>query len=176
MEGFTNRNFPPTNWECNYELLRESSCLGGLLPFHHEISSFIRSVTLFSSWKWAVGITSGNSLLPGHYPTCVKHCLDFSFVFSSPLLAWRNLFSASGIFCVGRYQPGCTGIFWPAEGTSQTVTISKKVKKSELCFTWDKDLSTGPSMIWDLFLRPTDLGHRSQITEGPVLLRPFSYT
>jgi hypothetical protein len=46
----------------------------------------------------------------------VKHCLDFSFVFSAPLPAWRNLFSASGIFW-WRYQPGCTGIFWPAEGT-----------------------------------------------------------
>ncbi len=27
----------------------------------------------------------------------LKHRLDFSFVFSAPLLAWRNLFSASGI-------------------------------------------------------------------------------
>jgi len=36
----------------------------------------------------------------------VKHCLDFSFVFSAPLPAWRNLFSASGIFCYERYQPG----------------------------------------------------------------------
>jgi hypothetical protein len=39
----------------------------------------------------------------------VKHCLDFSFVFSA---ASRNLFSASGIFCGGRYQPGYTGIQW----------------------------------------------------------------
>jgi hypothetical protein len=36
----------------------------------------------------------------------------FSFVFSAPLPAWRkNLFSASGIFYGGRYQPSCTGIF-----------------------------------------------------------------
>jgi hypothetical protein len=35
----------------------------------------------------------------------VKHCLEFSFVFSAPLPAGRNLFSASGIFCGGRYQP-----------------------------------------------------------------------
>ncbi len=46
-----------------------------------------------------------------HY---VKHCLDFSFVFSAPLRAWRNLFSARGIFCGERYQPGCTGILRPA--------------------------------------------------------------
>jgi hypothetical protein len=35
------------------------------------------------------------------------------------LLAWRNLFSPSGIFCSGRYQRDCIGIFWPAERTSQ---------------------------------------------------------
>ncbi len=39
----------------------------------------------------------------------MKLCLDFSFVFSAPLLAWRMLFSVSGIFCGGRYQPGCMG-------------------------------------------------------------------
>jgi hypothetical protein len=33
----------------------------------------------------------------------------------------------------------------------------------------------GPSVIFDLFPQPTSLGHRTQITEGPVL-RPFSYT
>jgi hypothetical protein len=48
--------------------------------------------------------------------TAVKHYLDFCFVFSAPLPAWRNLYSG-----------------------------------------------------------PTGLGHRSQITEGP-LLRPFTYT
>ncbi len=50
----------------------------------------------------------------------VKHCLDFSFVFSARLPAWRNLFWASEIFCWnvpvrlywdlltnGRYQPTC---------------------------------------------------------------------
>jgi hypothetical protein len=58
----------------------------------------------------------------------VKHCLDFSFVFSAPLPAWRNLFSASGSFCGGRYQPGFTGIFCAVEGTSQSVTICKKWK------------------------------------------------
>jgi hypothetical protein len=36
-------------------------------------------------------------------------------------------------------------------------------------------MSTGPSMNFDLLPRPTGLGHRSQITEGPVL-KPFSYT
>ncbi len=65
----------------------------------------------------------------------VKHCLDFLYVFSAPLPTWRNLFSANGIFCGGSLQPGCTGIFGPAEGTSQPLTISKKWKNpsSTLC-------------------------------------------
>ncbi len=74
------------------------------------------------------------------------------------------------------------------EGTSQAVLVSsdqQKVRASLSLFLKSekiptllyigKDLSTGPSMIFDLFPRPTGLRHRSQITEGPVL-RPFSYT
>ncbi len=71
---------------------------------------------LFFILKMGCGhYTLGNSLLPGHYPTYAEHCLDFSFVFSSPLLAWRNLFSASGIFC--------------GEGTSQAVLGSSDQRK-----------------------------------------------
>jgi hypothetical protein len=93
-------------------------------------------------------------------------CFQFhTCVVSAPLPA----FSASGIFCGGRYQPGYTRIFWPAEGTSHLVIISKKWKNP-----WEKDLSTGPSVIFDLFPWPTGFGPRSQIMEGPVL-RPFSY-
>ncbi len=55
--------------------------------------------------------------LEGIFLQYVKHCLDFSFVFSAPLPARRNLFSASGIFYGRRYQPGYnTRNFWPAEG------------------------------------------------------------
>jgi hypothetical protein len=50
----------------------------------------------------------------------IKHCLDFSFVFSAPLRAWRNLISASGSSAV--------------EGTSQPVTISKKWKIPALLY------------------------------------------
>jgi hypothetical protein len=62
--------------------------------------------------------------------------------------------AASRIFCSGRYQLGCTRIFWPAEGTSQPVTISR---------TWVQAVS----VIFDLFPRLTGLRHKSQITEGP---------
>jgi hypothetical protein len=75
------------------------------------------------------------------------------------------------------------------EGTSQAVLGSsdqrkvpaslslflKGKRKTQLCFTEEKDLSIGPSVIFDLFPWPTGLRHRSEITEGPVL-RPFSYT
>jgi hypothetical protein len=54
----------------------------------------------------------------------IKHCLYFSFV----LPAWRNLFSANGIFCGGRYQPRYTGIFCPSKATGRPITISKKWK------------------------------------------------
>jgi hypothetical protein len=77
----------------------------------------------------------------------IKHCLDSSFVFSAPLPAWRNLFSASGIFCGGRYWPGCTRIFWPVEGTIQPVTISKKWKNPSSALGKEKDLSTSHSSI-----------------------------
>jgi len=108
-----------------------------------------------------------------------KHCLGFSFEFSAPLPAWRDLFSASRNFCGERYQPGCTEIFWPAEGTGQPVTIFKKLKNSSSPLprkkTWvHKDLSTGPSAILE-HPWPSGLRHRSQITIGPVQ-RPFSYT
>ncbi len=68
----------------------------------------------------------------------VKHSLDFSFVVSAPLPACWNLFSARGIFCGGRYQPGYTGIFRPAEGTSQPVTISKKWKNRCSAVLWKR--------------------------------------
>jgi hypothetical protein len=45
----------------------------------------------------------------------IQQCLDFSFVFSAPLPARRNLFSASGIFC--------------GEGTSQAVLGSSDQQK-----------------------------------------------
>ncbi len=44
----------------------------------------------------------------------------------------------------------------------------------KLCFMQGKELSTGPSVIFHLFSRPTGIRHRSQITEG-LVLRPFSY-
>ncbi len=62
--------------------------------------------------------------IPKNCNTCltvnVKHCLDFSFVFSAPLPAWISVFSKWDLLR-WRYQPGCTGIFRPAEGTRKTL-------------------------------------------------------
>jgi hypothetical protein len=98
----------------------------------------------------------------------VKHCLDFSYVFSAPLPE-ETCFQQAGSSAV--------------EGTSRAVlessdqrmvpaSLSLFLKSENLP---EKDPSTGPSMIFHLFPRLTGLGHTSQITEGPVL-RPFSYT
>jgi hypothetical protein len=74
------------------------------------------------------------------------------------------------------------------EGTSQAVLGSSdqrkipaslslflKSEKIRALLYLGKDLSTGPSVIFDLLPRPTGLGDKSQIMEGPVL-RTFSYT
>jgi hypothetical protein len=112
--------------------------------------------------------------------TTVKHCLDFFFVFSPPLPAWRNLFSArfqhaQSSVVEGPDQPGCTGIFWPTEGASQPVTISKKWKNPSSSFrrerTWVQALLWFSTYSLGLPAWDTDLKSR----EGPVL-RPFSYT
>ncbi len=104
-------------------------------------SGFTPSNALGTGHSWKSGLPSTlclsqQTLISGMpYPWGlayhVKQCLDFSFVFSAPSPARRNLFSASGIFCGRRYQPGSTGIFWPAESTRQPVIISKKWKLSK---------------------------------------------
>ncbi len=43
----------------------------------------------------------------------------FPLYFQLPYLPEETCFHQGGIFCGGRYRPGCTGIFWSAEGTSQ---------------------------------------------------------
>ncbi len=112
-------NFVPSCW-IHRPGFTPSKALGTghILKFRPALNSCLRQQTLISGTPYPWGRTYH-----------VKQCLDFSFVFSAPLPAWRNLFSESGIFCGGRYQPGSTGIFWPAEPTSQPVIISKKWKK-----------------------------------------------
>jgi len=78
----------------------------------------------------------------------LKHCLDFSFVFSAPLSVWRNLFSARGIFCGGRYQQGgifCSGRRYQ-EGVGrryQFLSTSCSTNNSLACHS-----SVHPDKIW----------------------------
>jgi hypothetical protein len=100
-----------------------------------------------------------------------KHCLDFSFVFSALLPAWRNLFSASKIFCSGRYQPSYTGIFWPAEGTSQPFTIYKKWKNPSSALlrkrTWIQAIPPLATCCLSLLASGTDLKSQKGLYWGP---------
>ncbi len=78
--------------------------------------------------RWSSSSTAPREHRQSKLPVHVNHCLDFPSYFELPYLPGKNLFSASRIFYGGWYQPGCTGIFWPAQGTSQPVTISKTWK------------------------------------------------
>ncbi len=74
------------------------------------------------------------------------------------------------------------------EGTSQDILRSSdqrkvpaslslylKSEKIPALLYIGKGPSTGPSVIFDLFPWPTGLGHRSQITKGPIF-RSLPYT
>jgi hypothetical protein len=88
---------------------------------------------------------------PWPLPYTKKHCLDFSFVFSTPLSAYQpcKLLSIAWIFLC--------------------IFSSLTCLPALLSTAW----------IFPLHLQlpylPTGLKHRSQITEG-LVLRPFSYT
>jgi hypothetical protein len=71
------------------------------------------------------------------------------------LPVWRNLFLASGMFCSGRYQPGCTGIFWPVEGTSQLSLFLKSEKIPALLY-----VGKGPEYMAYREFRPAALAYR----------------
>ncbi len=151
---------------------------------------FFESVVWFINNKVLQGFMTLLALLVsvGRDFISVKHCQDFFFVFSAPLPTClkKPVFSKLDLLR-GRYQPDCTGIFWPDEGTSQPVlgsfdqmkvpaslpvTISKKWKNPRFY------VGKWPEYRPFRDLRPTwptgGLGHRSQIVEGPVL-RNFSY-
>jgi hypothetical protein len=130
MEGFTNRNFPPTNWEWNYELLRESSSLAGSPAFSSWHFIFHPFSYFFSSWKWAVGITSGNSLLPGPY-LCKALPGFFLCIFISLTCLKKLVFSKWDLSAV--------------EGTSQVVLGSSDQRKVPASLSLFPKKSKNPS-------------------------------
>jgi hypothetical protein len=64
----------------------------------------------------------------------------FLCIFSLP--AWRNLFSASGKVPAMLYW-----VFWPAEGTSHPLTVSKS-QKPQLCFTLRRRRTWVQALPW----------------------------
>ncbi len=125
-----------------------SPMLRFMIMFNSCLSQWVGDILKMQGWT-EIHLLPGLLMWECHHPRSlpyifengpiVKYCLNFSFVFSAPLPAWRNLFSASGIFCGGKYQPGCTGIFWLlALGTDlkswkALLLYRKKFKKK--CFT-----------------------------------------
>jgi hypothetical protein len=124
---------------------------------------------LFVWWLHKTGVISQQQKFHGPFGR-VKHCLDFFLcIFSSITCLKKPVFSKGEIFCGGRYQPGCIGIFWLAEGIPASLSLVLKSEKIPALLYWGEGpMSTGPSVVFDL------LAHISQIREGPVL-RPFSY-
>jgi hypothetical protein len=102
----------------------------------------------------------------------VKHSASiFLLYFQLPYLPKETCFQQAGSSAVeGTSQdiPGSSGHRKVLAGLS----LFLKSEKIPALIYEEKDLSTGPSVIFDLFPRPISLGHRSEITEG----RPFSYT
>jgi hypothetical protein len=75
----------------------------GILNFDIGRFSILLKSEIRRSSKWIYGF--------GFNPIYVKHCLDFSFVFSAPLPAWKNpLVSRPGaqISNLGRACRACT--------------------------------------------------------------------
>jgi hypothetical protein len=71
----------------------------------------------------------------------------------------------------GRYQPGCTGIFWPAKGTSQPVAISKRLKNpsstSRRKGTWVQALLWHPTYSLGPNGAGPDLKSQKGLSTGP---------
>ncbi len=63
--------------------------------------------------------------LTTHNVASKQWCLDFSFVFSAPLPAWRNLFSASGIFFSGGRLPASLSLFLKSEKIPALLYVGK---------------------------------------------------
>jgi hypothetical protein len=94
-------------------------------------------------------------------PVHINHCLDFSFVFLSSLPAWKKPgFSKGGSSTVEGTSQAALGSS-DQRNVPASLSLFLKREKIPALFYVGKGLSIGPSVIWDLCLRP--------------VLRPFSY-
>jgi hypothetical protein len=92
----------------------------------------------------------------------VKHCLDFSFVFSAPLLAWRNVFSARlSLFLKSEKIPALLSV-----GKGLEYRPFRDFRPVPLAYlpAWGTDLKSRKG----LFLGPSPL-RKALVNEAPVL-------
>jgi len=78
----------------------------------------------------------------------IEHCLDFSIVFSAPLLA-ETCFQQAGSSAV---EGSSQAVLESSEQRKVLASLTLYQKLSKICFTLEKDLSTSLSVIFDLFL------------------------
>jgi len=71
--------------------------------------------------------------------------------FQLPLPTWRNLFSASGIFCGGKYEEEAVLGYPDQWKVPANLSLFLKSEKIPTLLYVGKGLSTGPSVIFDLF-------------------------
>jgi hypothetical protein len=99
---------------------------------------------------------------------------SFPLYFQLPYLPEETCFQQVGSSAVEGTSQDVLGSFEQRKVPASMSLFLKSEKIPALLYV-GKGPSTGPSAIFDLFPWPTGLGHRSQITKGPIL-RPFSYT
>jgi len=87
----------------------------------------------------------------------------FLCLFSSLTCLKKLIFSKQDLLR-GRYQLGCTEIFWPAERTGQPVIISKKWKNPWSALPRKTTWLQAVPWFSNYSLRLAGLGHRPQIT------------
>ncbi len=134
-----------------------------MVTWHTQVMSYItrvqptnRNVRRPSTTGYDIRFGQGRWLVSntGIGKGSVQHCLDFSFVFSAHLPTRRNLFSASGILCSGKYQPRSTGI-------SSLSLLLKSEKIPALLY-----LGKGPEYrpFWDFLPVPSAYRPQAQIS------------
>jgi hypothetical protein len=98
----------------------------------------------------------------------------FLRIFGSLTCLKKRVFS-KGTFCGGKYQPDYTGNFWPGEGTSQPIAISKKWKNPSSPLHRKRTGAQALSWFSTFYLSLPAWGHKSQIMERPVPIQSTTH-
>jgi hypothetical protein len=98
-------------------------------------------------------MTNGNHIMTSSYVHMVssphvKHCLDFSFVFSAPLRAWTNLFSASGISALECTSQAVLGSSYQRKVPASVPLFLKKWKNPSFALRRKRTRVQAPPWFW----------------------------